>query len=79
MLSERESVFGEYIIDRRFKSEKGQGLLSKFVSRRGISRSKPLDRDWMVDIRREGARVAGGELNGDAQPEFLPAFTNSAI
>jgi hypothetical protein len=75
-----ENAFGNYALDCRLYLDKTEGLFSKFASRRGIGRSKPLDRDWTDQIRRwgrtrkDGAGAQwrhGGDLasNGDSSPE----------
>jgi hypothetical protein len=79
MLSKKENIFWEYVMDRGFGSVKVQGLFSNSAGRRGIGQSKPLDRVWMDQIRRWGVRVDNGELDGGARPDFSMTFTNSAI
>jgi hypothetical protein len=51
MLSEKENIFWEFIMDRGFESIKGQGLFRKCNRRRGMVRFEPLDLKWTTQIR----------------------------
>ena len=53
-------------MDHGFYFEKTEGLFCKSASQNGIDRSWPLDRTWTIQIRKEGEKVADGELDGGA-------------
>jgi hypothetical protein len=48
-------------MDRGFENMKAQGLFSKIGSRRGMERSRRLDRIWTAKIKWGGGEAAGGK------------------